>query len=58
LVLAADITYDNTPSKRIFEKNGFEEVTRFCWGQGAKPADIMHYVRMPAKCDGDVCEKC
>lgn len=49
LVLAADITFDNAPSKRIFEKNGFKPVDRFCWKKGEKPADIVHYVKMPTK---------
>jgi predicted GNAT family acetyltransferase len=48
LVLASDITHDNIGSKRIFKKRGFEEVTRFCWGEGEEPADIMHLVKFPA----------
>ena len=54
LVLAADITYSNEPSKRIFKKLGFEEKNRFCWAPGEKPADILHFVKMPP--DGAVCK--
>jgi|TARA_Y100000034_G_scaffold79270_1_gene95204 predicted GNAT family acetyltransferase len=53
LVLAGDITYNNIGSKRIFKKRGFEEVNRFCWGEGEAAADILHLVRFPAK--GDKC---
>ena len=45
LVLAADVTYDNTPSIRSLQTAGFRQVGRFCWEQGEKPADIMHLVR-------------
>jgi RimJ/RimL family protein N-acetyltransferase len=48
LVLAADVTYDNHASKRLLEKVGFTPVNRFCWGDGQKPADILHYVKMPS----------
>jgi predicted GNAT family acetyltransferase len=51
LVLAADVTYDNAPSIRALERSGFRKVNRFCWGRGEKPADILHYVRMPSKDD-------
>ena len=54
LVMTADVTYDNTPSKKILKKLGFKPVNKFCWDSRAKPADIMHYVRaIPKnnKCD-------
>ena len=54
LVLTSDIRYDNKPSKSIFEKHGFEEVNRFCWGEGEKPADILQLVRFPPH-DGRYC---
>lgn len=54
LVLAADVTYNNEPSKRIFKKLGFEEKSRFCWGPGEKPADVLHFVKMPPT--GDTCK--
>jgi len=53
LVLAGDVTYDNAPSIRALERAGFKKVNRFCWGHGEKPAEILHYVRMPAQ--GDRC---
>ncbi len=53
LVLAADVDYDNIPSIRLLEKIGFEPVNRFCWGRGAKPADILHFVKIPT--EGDTC---
>lgn len=43
-VLLADITFDNVPSKRIIEHEGFKQVDRFCWKKGEKPSDIMHYI--------------
>jgi RimJ/RimL family protein N-acetyltransferase len=46
-VIAADITYDNKSSQKIFKKLGFKPVNRFCWAKGKKPADILHYVLMP-----------
>lgn len=49
LVLGADITVGNIPSERIFKGAGFEVVNNFCWGRGEKPANILHYVRMPPK---------
>ena len=49
LVMAADITHDNIPSKKIFKRHGFKETTGFCWGKNQKPADIMHLVRFPDK---------
>ena len=55
LVLAADITYNNHASKAIFKRNGFEEKSRFCFGAGEDPGDVLHYVRFPAKCEGDKC---
>lgn len=53
LVLAADVTTSNIPSQKIFENIGFQKVNTFCWGKGEKPANILHYVKMPAK--GDRC---
>ena len=44
-VLAADITFDNKPSIRTFEKVGFETVGEFCWAKGEKPTDILHLIR-------------
>lgn len=55
LVMAADITHDNEPSKNIFKKHGFTETNRFCWGTNQKSADIMHLVRFPEE-DGK-CKK-
>lgn len=49
LVLAADVTWDNYGSKKLLEKMGFKTANRFCWGKGEKPADILHYVRIPPK---------
>lgn len=49
LVLAADVTHTNKPSIRLLEKQGFRTVNRFCWGKGEKPADILHYVKLPPK---------
>jgi ribosomal protein S18 acetylase RimI-like enzyme len=49
LVLTADVTYDNIGSKKLLERNGFRTVNRFCWGEGEKPADVMHYVHVPPK---------
>lgn len=46
-VIAADITFDNKPSKKIFKKLGFKQVNRFCWAKGKKPADILHFVLIP-----------
>jgi len=54
LVLAADITFDNKFSKRIFEELGFVEKSRFCWAKGEKPSDILHYVRFPPQ-DSNQC---
>ncbi len=45
LVLAADVTYDNMPSQRVFERVGFQNVGEFCWGKDEKPASILHMVR-------------
>jgi len=45
LVLAADITYDNLPSIKSFKSARFEQIGRFCWEKGEKPADIMHLIR-------------
>jgi RimJ/RimL family protein N-acetyltransferase len=53
LVLAADVTYDNFPSRKPLEKIGFKPVNRFCWAPGKKPAEILHYVLSPAQ--GDAC---
>ena len=55
LVLAADIDFDNMFSKKVFERLGFTERTRFCWGAGQKPADILHYVKFPPQADGKSC---
>lgn len=49
LVLAADVTTTNAPSKRIFEKAGFESVNKFCWSKKSSPADILHYVKTAPK---------
>ena len=49
LVLAGDVTFDNHASKRLLEKSGFKVVNRFCWEEGEKPADILHYVRIPPR---------
>lgn len=49
LVLAADVTHDNVPSIRALHRNGFSTVNRFCWQRGQKPANIMHFVRLPPK---------
>ena len=49
LVLAGDVTYDNIASKKLLEKMGFKAVNRFCWKEGKKPADVMHYVRIPPR---------
>ena len=49
LVLAADITRGNTPSEKIFVKSGFEPVNTFCYAEGAEPARVLHWVRVPAK---------
>ena len=46
-VLIADITYDNTPSKKIMLNLGFKVVTRFKWAKNQKPADILHFVLYP-----------
>jgi len=55
LVLAADVTSTNTPSVKALERAGFTTVNRFCWNKDEKPADIMHYVKMPAH--GTSCKK-
>jgi RimJ/RimL family protein N-acetyltransferase len=55
LVLAADVTYNNEPSKRIFRGLGFEEKSRFCWAPGEKPADILHFVKFPP--EGATCKR-
>lgn len=47
LVLTADITATNEPSKNMFRKQGFKEINQFCWAEGEEPADILHYVLMP-----------
>lgn len=49
LVLAADITYDNVPSIRALRRAGFATVNRFCWQRGQKPANILHFVRLPPR---------
>jgi RimJ/RimL family protein N-acetyltransferase len=54
LVLAADITASNEPSKRIVKKLGFAETSRFCWAKGEKPADILHFIKYPPT--GDTCK--
>lgn len=56
LILAADVTYDNEGSKKIFRKNGFNEVSRFCWKEGEKPADVLHYVKMNPGNQGTNCK--
>ena len=48
-VLAADVTSDNMPSIRALKSAGFAPVNRFCWKRGEKPADVLHYVKMPPK---------
>jgi len=53
LVLAADITYDNVASQKVFEKVGFKKINTFCWEKEQKPADILHYVILPPT--GDIC---
>lgn len=50
-VMAADITFDNEASKATFRKQGFNEVTRFCYEKGEPPADIVHFVRTKAEND-------
>lgn len=50
-VLAADVTFDNVKSIAALERAGFQKVNRYCWMPGEKPADILHYIRMPAKND-------
>ena len=45
LVLSSDITYDNAPSIKAFQSAGFQQVGRFCWEKGEKPADILHFIR-------------
>lgn len=47
LVLAADVTTTNQPSIRALRRVGFKEVSRFCWAPGQKPADVMHFVKLP-----------
>jgi len=49
LVLAADITVGNIPSEKIFKDADFKAVNNFCWEKGQKPANILHYVKMPPK---------
>lgn len=53
LVLAADVTVDNIPSRKIFEDLKFRKVNTFCWRKGEKPANILHYVKIPPT--GDRC---
>ena len=53
-VLAADVTFDNAKSIRLFEKMGFRRTNRFCWAPVEKPADMLHYVIFPA--DGTECK--
>lgn len=48
IVLASDITSDNIPSIKAFQSAGFQQVGRFCWEKGEKPADIMHLIRFEA----------
>ena len=45
--LAADITFDNKPSIRIFKKAKFRPVSEFCWKKGEKPAYVLHFVSYP-----------
>lgn len=46
LVFAADVSYDNIPSQRSLMRYGFDTVGEFCWGEGQKPADILHLVKV------------
>lgn len=48
-VIAADITYDNIPSKKIFLRLGFKVISSFKWGKSEKPANILHFVLYPPK---------
>lgn len=54
-LLLADITFNNKASKAIVEPLGFKPVSRFCWAEGQKPADVLHYVLFPP--DGEECKK-
>lgn len=49
LVLAADVTVTNKPSIKALKSAGFKSVSKFCWAKGEKPADIMHFVKMPTR---------
>lgn len=49
LVLGADVTYDNTPSIRMLQANGFEVTGEFCWSKGQKPANEIQLVRFKPK---------
>jgi L-amino acid N-acyltransferase YncA len=45
--IAADITYDNMNSLKLFQKHRFKPVNEFCWKKGKKPAYIVHHVFYP-----------
>lgn len=47
LVLAADVTITNKPSIKALKRAGLKPVSRFCWGKGQKPADVLHFVKTP-----------
>lgn len=53
LVLAGDITSDNKASIAAAKSAGFKTVNRFCWANGEKPADILHFVKLTPT--GDKC---
>ncbi len=50
-VYGADIDYDNEPSKRIWEKQGFKSVNKFKYNYDGKSdiAHVWHYVKIPSR---------
>lgn len=53
-VLAADVTSTNEPSIKALKRVGFKTISQFCWAKGEKPADVMHFVKLPPM--GGKCE--
>jgi len=47
-VYGADIDFDNEPSKKIWEKQGFKSVNKFKYGE-KEIADVWHYVKIPSR---------
>lgn len=52
VILAADVDSNNLKSLGIWKnRHGFRQVSRFCWGEGEEPVDVLHFVQFPPDMD-------